>query len=83
MNQKLNVTCATQESSNEVVFLPRANMGEENIAGSCVGEQTLGEVKSITINPNQGSLQTEAEIKISSLEDTLTEFMCLTQNEFL
>lgn len=83
LNQKFNVTCTTQESSTEVVFLLYANCGEENFADNYVKAQILGEVKDITINPIQGSLQMEEEIKISSLEDMLTKLMLVTQNEFL
>ena len=78
MNQKLNVTRTTQESSNEVVFLLWANFGEENCARNYVREQLIGEVKAITINLNQGSLETEVEIKISLREDTLTKSMLVT-----
>lgn len=83
LNQKLNVTHTTQESSNEVVFLLCANCGEQHFAINCVREKLIGEVKGITINPNQGSPQMEAKVKISSLEDTLTKFMLVTQNKVL
>lgn len=53
------------ESSNEVVFLLCANCDEENYAGNCIREQLIGKVKFITINPNQGLPQTEAEVKNS------------------
>lgn len=83
LNQKLNVTRTTQESSNEVVFLLFSNCGEEYFVDSYVKEKLIGEVKSITINLNQASPQTEAEVKISSLGDTLTKFLLVTQNEIL
>lgn len=83
LNQKLNVESTTQESLNEVVFLLCSNCGEEHFAGNYVKEQLVGEVQPISINSHHGSLQTDAEVKISSLEETQTQFMLVTQNEFL
>lgn len=42
----------------------------------------MGEVPTIIMNSNQRVPQTDTEVKISLLEETLTQFMLVTQNEF-
>lgn len=83
LNQKLNVESATHESSNEVVFVLCDNCGEDHFVGDCVKEQLMGEVQAIIMNSYQGAPQTDTKVKISSLEETLTQFMLVRQTEFL
>lgn len=83
LNQKFNATSMTHKSSNEVVFLLYANCGEEPFVGDCAEEELKEEVQAVTMNSNRRATQTETEFKISSLKQTLAQFMLTTQNKFL
>lgn len=56
---------------------------EEHFVGHYAKEKLMGEVQVITMKSNQRAPQTDTEVKISSLEETLTQFMLVTQNQFL
>lgn len=83
LNQKLNVVSTTHNSLNEVVFVLCTNHEEEHFVGNYANKQLMGEVQVVNMNSNQREPQTDVEVKISSLEETFTQFMLVTQNEFL
>lgn len=55
------------------------NWVEEPFIGNCTKAQATGDVQAITISVNPKVHQTNVKCKLSSLEDTLTQFMLVIQ----